>query len=118
MKSKVTVLTAYPYMSPEARQALYPEVCQIAVEFTESGWRVIKDNRPLDYKLNGYLHIEDGVSSEEITDEVRDQIISYYYTHPRNLPGIGATPQAQYMSGVSIDERERIGNNSKRAFYC
>lgn len=118
MTSKVTILTAYPYTTPEVSRALYPEHCQIVVEFTESGYRVTKDNRPTGYNICGYLHIEDGVSADEITDAVRDQIIKYYFSHPQNLPGIGATPQTQYMSGLSLEERERIGNSGKRAFYA
>ena len=118
IKSKTTILTAYPYMIPEVGRALYPDGCQIVIEFTETGYRVIKDNRPTGYNISGYLHIEDGVSAEEITDPVRDQIIKYYYNHPQNLPGIGVTPQRQYLKGIGHKEREAIGNNMEQGFYA
>jgi len=101
---------------------------RIVVEFDESGWNIIEDTRS-EGSIGGYLHIgqnEDGdISADAVTDQVRDSIIRYSYyinsiafNNPKNLPGIGASPQTQYMSGLSIAEREEIGNKGQRAFYA
>lgn len=113
MKSNSTKLASYPYMVDRHK----PQA-EIIVEFSESGYRVLSDTRETGYNINGYLHCYDDLSAVEITDAVRDQIIKYYYNHPDNLPGIGATPQRQYMSGLSIEQRETIGNNGEQTFYA
>lgn len=117
MPENTTVLISHPYVPREVAMTM-SEVCQITIEFTEDGWRVLKDNRPTGYNVCGYLHVIEGVSAEAVTDAVRDQIIRYYYNHPKNLPGIGATPQTQYMNGLTIEDRERIGNDGALSFYC
>ena len=112
MGSKSTQLSSLP------RAQLHgPYQPIIIIEFTEDGWQVIEDTRKPDDKLTGYLHWYEDISANEITDAVRDQIIKYYYNHPRNLPGVGATPQKRYMQGLSIEERERIGNGGDAAYY-
>jgi len=86
------------------------------VSFSETGFEVIEDTR--DYK-DGYLHIFEN-SATAITDACRNQIIKYFYNHRSfdvNSPGIGATPQHQYFSNLSIEEMENIGNNNKKCFY-
>ena len=97
------------------------------MEFDESGWRVVKDTRS-EGSVGGYLHIgqiEDGdISADEVTEKVRNNMIKYYYHHgsivfdnPKKLPALGATPQRRYMSDLSIEEREEIGNKGNIAFY-
>lgn len=117
MSETSTILVSHPYPPTNSFEFENGEPCQIAVEFSEEGWRVLKDNRPTGYKPTGYLHVND-MSAESITDEVRDEIVKYYYQHPKNLPGIGATPQRQYMRGLSIDDRERIGNDGRSSLYA
>lgn len=112
-KSKVTQLGS----QPRARLGgAYQPI--IIIEFTEDNWTVVEDTRSPDDNLRGYLHWYEDISAEEITDKVRDQIIKYYYNHPDNLPGVGATPQKRYMKGLSIEERERIGNSGNPAWYA
>jgi len=117
MKEKFTKLIAYPHPPTRSFFREHGEDCQIVVEFSETGFRVIKDNRPAGYRLSGYLHTYDG-SASDITDAVRDQIIIYFFNHPDNLPGIGATPQRQYWTGLSRSEIENIGNDGRSAFYA
>ena len=101
---------------------------RIVMEFDESGWRIIEDTRCKD-SVGGYLHIgsaEDGdISADEVTEKVRNNIVKYFYYHgsivfqnPQRLPALGATPQKQYLSELSIEEREEIGNKGNRAFYA
>lgn len=83
------------------------------IKFTETGWEVLEDTRKV---KEGYLHIDED-SPEEISEKVCETLIKYFYQHISELPGIGATPQTKYLYMYSREERERIGNNGKRAFY-
>ncbi len=87
---------------------------QAVVEFTEQGWELIEDTREVKV---GYLHIEDGVSAPAITDAVRNNMIAYFFSHPEGTPGIGATPQKQYWTGLNTRDLEQIGNQSKQGYY-
>lgn len=83
------------------------------VKFNESGWELINDTRNC---KDGYLHITND-APEEITEKLCEILIKYLYQHEAGMPGLGATPQSKYLSGYSIEEMEKIGNNGKRAFY-
>lgn len=102
-QESTTKLTAYGYFGGEC-----------VVEFTESGYSVLSDTREI---KTGYLHICDD-SADAITDACRDQIIKYFFTHERPEPGIGATPQKKYFSGMTTEEFEAIGNNGGRGVYA
>lgn len=106
MQSKSTRLTAYSLRN-EA----------VIVEFTETGYVVVLDERKDPNGYSGYLHYYEGSSAESVTEAVRDQMIKYFFTHPENLPGIGATPQQKYWDGLSITDIERIGNDGKQGLY-
>ncbi len=90
------------------------------VEFTETGYTVISDDRKVKV---GYLHVCDD-SPETITEACRDQIIRYFFRPIRfdksadSLPTLGATTQRRYFAGLSIQDIERIGNNGERGFYA
>lgn len=92
-------------------------VPEVLIEFGEQGYRVIRDTRPDGKGFAGYLHCDPEISAESITPAVRDTMISYYFNHPANLPGLGATPQRQYMQGLTMADREQIGNQGKRGYY-
>ncbi len=84
------------------------------VEITETGWRVLIDDRNT---KDGWLHICD-LSAPAITEACRDQLLKYMYIPCTSVPGVGASPQRQYLAGMSLAERERIGNDGKRAYYA
>lgn len=109
-KSSSTILKANGSIRNSAESA--GEVC--IVEFTEQGYNVISDARRVKV---GYLHICEE-SAKEISDACRDQIINYLFNHPRDLPGVGKTPQNQYFVGLSTDDLERIGNKGKKGYYA
>lgn len=93
---------------------------RIIIEFDENGWQVIEDTRSEGH-IGGYLHLgvaEDEVSSEEITNAVRDNIIKYMYKHPMDLPGLGATPQRQYFDKLTLNDLEAIGNDGEPCYYA
>lgn len=124
MKETSTRLFAYP----RCYHDMSHEAGRLVMEFDESGWKVVEDTR-CDKALGGYLHIgieEDGdISAKEITEKVRNNMVKYFYYHdsivfnnPQKLPALGATPQQQYMSELSLDEREEIGNRGNKAFYA
>lgn len=84
------------------------------VKFDENGWELINDTRN---GKDGYLHVADN-APEEITEKLCKNLIKYIYQHEAGIfPGLGATPQSKYLSGYSVEEKEKIGNNGKRAFY-
>lgn len=102
-KATQITLTAHSYFGGEC-----------VVRITESGYDVISDTRTVS---DGYLHLDDN-SPEQITDALRDSMLRYFFNHPLNsTPGIGATPQ-KYFRGLSILEREQIGNNGQRGTYA
>lgn len=118
MKETFTRLFGYPVIGDG----------RIVMEFDESGWCVVEDTRS-DDSIGGYLHIgqvEDGdVSADEVTEKVRNNMVKYFFYHggivfnnPKRLPALGATPQRQYMSELSMEEREKIGNKGNSAFYA
>lgn len=118
MKETSTRLYGYPVIGTG----------RIVMEFAESGWSVAEDTRS-EGSVGGYLHIgqiEDGdVSADEVTEKVRNNMVKYFFYHgsivfnnPKKLPALGATPQRQYMSELSIEEREAIGNKGNQAFYA
>jgi len=103
---------------------------RIVMEFDESGWRVVEDTRS-EGSVGGYLHIgqiEDGdISAKEVTEKVRNVMVKYFFYHGslaiddpqrKKIRPLGATPQKQYMSELSTDEREAIGNDGDREFYA
>ena len=92
-------------------EAIYGGSC--VVKFSESGYEVISDTRSVKV---GYLHITDE-SAADITDECRNQIITYMFSHPDNMPGIGQTTMEQYFAGLTKADVAAIGNNGKKAFY-
>jgi hypothetical protein len=98
---------------------------RVSIKFDGTGWEIIGDTRKDKGKSSGYLHCyfdsvpAAPVSARAVTEAVRDQMIQYYYNHDiRSLPGIGATPQARYFRGLTIEEKEAIGNNGKKSYYA
>lgn len=94
------------------------------IRFDEQGYEVIEDTVPRyihsfskGHFNGGYLHISDE-SAPVITDACRDQIVRYMFNRPRNLPGLGATPQHRYFQDLTTEDIERIGNDGKRSYYA
>jgi hypothetical protein len=102
---KETVLTARSYFGGSCR-----------VKFTEDGYEILSDDREVQ---EGYLHVYPE-SAEAITEACRDQIIKYFYSHDvwGGEPGLGASPQTQYFGGLSLSDREAIGNKGERGLYA
>ena len=82
------------------------------IRFSEAGYEILHDGGD-----KSYLHVCDE-SALAVTDACRDQMLRYYYTHDRNLPGLGSTPQTLYFRGLTIDQCEAIGNSGQRAYYA
>lgn len=88
---------------------------QCTIEFSETGYTVLEDTRKAN---DGYLHLISD-SPESITIACRSQLIKYFFNHPKELPGLGGTPQRRYFQNIKdINEFESIGNNGKKGVYC
>lgn len=86
----------------------------MTVRFDESGWQIVADTRKVS---DGYLHIDD-TSPADITRALRDTLIRYLYSHGPDMPGLGRTVQVRYFAGLSLAEREAIGNNGRHGVYA
>ena len=45
-------------------------------------------------------------------------MLKYFYNHDRDLPSIGGTPQDRYFKGLTVEQREYIGNGGNKGYYA